>query len=663
MNEAYYIFYQAAMILSLAASLYVMVLAWRHRDVPGAGAMLALAAATFVWAFGFSNEAHSATLERQLLFNNVGYIGSMSVPVAWFIFALHYTNGKRLITGWKLALFCIIPLVTIILVWSNNLHHLMWYNEHLAVSGPFTVTLKTYGPFFWVALAYNYILIFSGVIVLIRRLFTGTPLYRKQAISLLIAVVLPLLWNAIFVFDLVPLPRKDLTPVMFAASGIAISLGVLRFHLLKAVPFAREFIVQHMYDGIMVFNTQQLLVEANPAALKMLGADKSIIRRELKQLSPLFPLLDKVCFTETETRSELAWDKSGETHFYELDAKIIRDNSDRQVGWLVVLHDATERKQREMEYRTIIQTTTDGFCLTDIDGMFLDVNDAFCRMIGYSREELLKMSVSDIDAVEKREEMATRIVRIKETGVDRFETCQRRKDNRLINVEVNLNYIEVDGGRMFAFIRDITGRKHVEEEKRRNSEKLVSAMDSTIEAIAMTVEMRDPYTAGHQRRVTQLACAIANDLHYTEDQVRGLRLASLIHDIGKIRIPTEILTNPDELSEAEFALMKMHPQTGYEILKTIESPWPIARIVHQHHERLNGSGYPLGLSGAEIIPEARILAVADVVEAIASHRPYRPALGIDKALEEIIQKKGILYDPEIVDACVSLFNDKEFHFE
>jgi hypothetical protein len=178
-NESYYIFYQAAMILSLAASLYIMVLAWRHRDVPGAGAMLALAAATFVWAFGFFNEAHSATLERQLLFNNVGYIGSMSVPVAWFIFALHYTSGSRLITGWKLALFCIIPLVTIILVWSNNLHHLMWYNEHLSVSGPFTVTLKTYGPFFWVALAYNYILIFSGIIALIRRLFTGTPLYTR----------------------------------------------------------------------------------------------------------------------------------------------------------------------------------------------------------------------------------------------------------------------------------------------------------------------------------------------------------------------------------------------------------------------------------------------------------------------------------------------------
>ncbi|MEJ2739096.1 MAG: histidine kinase N-terminal 7TM domain-containing protein [Dehalococcoidia bacterium] len=661
MNEPYYIFYNTAMVLSLLASLYIMVLTWRRRDVPGASAMLVLAASTFIWTFGFFNEAHSTTLENQLFFNDIGYIGSMSVSGAWFIFALHYSIDNRIITGWKIALFCIMPLVTIIMVWTNNLHHLMWYDEHLGTTGSFTITIKTYGIFFWISLAYNYMLLIGGTIILLRRLFTGTRLYTGQAISLLIAVLLPLLWNVIYIFDLLPLPRKDLTPVMFAASGIAISLGVVRFQLLKAVPFARKFIIEQMGDGIMVFNMRHRLLEANPAALSILEADRNIIGKGIEQLYNSFPLLRRFYFPESSI--ELPWEVSGKKRIYELNTVTMRDNQDRQIGWLAILHDITERNRRELEYKTIIQTTADGFWLTDLDGQFLDVNDAYCDLIGYSRDELLKMSITDVEAFEKPETIAAHISGIKKRGMDRFETRHKRKDGEIIDVEISVNYLQVNGERMFVFVRDITGRKQAEEAQRQSAEKLVSAMNSTIEAIAMTVEMRDPYTAGHQRRVTRLACAIATYMNVPEHRISGLRLASLIHDIGKVRIPTEILTNPDGLSEAEFSMMKTHPRIGYEILKTIESPWPIARIVHQHHERIDGSGYPLGLSGDEIILEARILAVADVVEAMASHRPYRPALGIDKALDEIIQNRGILYDPEAVDACVSLFNEQGYTLE
>jgi putative nucleotidyltransferase with HDIG domain len=184
-----------------------------------------------------------------------------------------------------------------------------------------------------------------------------------------------------------------------------------------------------------------------------------------------------------------------------------------------------------------------------------------------------------------------------------------------------------------------------------------------MQAMAMIVEMRDPYTAGHQRRVTQLACVIAEKMGFSPDQITGLRLAGLIHDIGKVRVPAEILTNPNVLSEAEMTIIKMHPSLGYDLLKTLALPWPVADIINQHHERLNGSGYPSGLIGDDILPEAKILAVADVVEAIASHRPYRPALGIDKALEEILKNRDILYDPEVVDFCVKIFRDKDFKFQ
>ena len=192
---------------------------------------------------------------------------------------------------------------------------------------------------------------------------------------------------------------------------------------------------------------------------------------------------------------------------------------------------------------------------------------------------------------------------------------------------------------------------------------LKRAMNATIETMSKIVEAKDPYTAGHQQRVSQLATAIAQELNLSQDKVEGIRIASLIHDIGKIGLPTEILSKPNKLSDIEFSLIKEHSQIGYNILKSIDFSYPVAQIVLQHHERLDGSGYPNNLKGDKILLEAKIIGVADVVEAMSSHRPYRAALGIDKALEEITQNRGILYDPNIVDACMKCFKEKEFKFE
>ena len=194
-------------------------------------------------------------------------------------------------------------------------------------------------------------------------------------------------------------------------------------------------------------------------------------------------------------------------------------------------------------------------------------------------------------------------------------------------------------------------------------ERLEKALEGSIQAIASTVETRDPYTAGHQQRVAELACAIANEMGLHDDQAYGIRMGGLIHDLGKISIPAEILSKPGRITAIEFDLIKTHPKVGYDILRPIEFPWPIAQMVLQHHERMNGSGYPAGLSGDGILLEARILGVADVVEAMASHRPYRPARGIDKALKEISENKGSLYDSYVVDACLNLFMEKGFEFD
>ncbi len=210
--------------------------------------------------------------------------------------------------------------------------------------------------------------------------------------------------------------------------------------------------------------------------------------------------------------------------------------------------------------------------------------------------------------------------------------------------------------------RELAERKRAEQESKQYSEKLQELIGNITKAIALTAEMRDPYTSGHQLRVTQLACAISKEMGLSKEMIAGIRVAGSLHDIGKMYIPSEILTKPGELTEIEFDMIRTHPEAGYSIVKMIDFPWPVAQIVLQHHERMDGSGYPAGLFAEDILLESRILGVADVVEAMASHRPYRPALGIDKALAEIAQKRGSLYDPEVVDVCLKLFGEKKFKF-
>ncbi|WAR45824.1 HD domain-containing phosphohydrolase [Methylomonas rapida] len=204
-------------------------------------------------------------------------------------------------------------------------------------------------------------------------------------------------------------------------------------------------------------------------------------------------------------------------------------------------------------------------------------------------------------------------------------------------------------------------RNHLEEMVVERTLELRENLLDFVTAIAATIEARDPYTAGHQRRVANLATAIARELQLPAEQIEGLKLAGVVHDIGKIRVPAEILCKPGRLDELEFNLIKRHSLTGYEILKSIKFPWPLAEIVLQHHERLDGRGYPQGLKGEEILLEARILAVADVVESMVSHRPYRAGLGVDTALAEISRNKDVLYDARVVNACLTLFQEQAYH--
>jgi HD-GYP domain-containing protein (c-di-GMP phosphodiesterase class II) len=244
-----------------------------------------------------------------------------------------------------------------------------------------------------------------------------------------------------------------------------------------------------------------------------------------------------------------------------------------------------------------------------------------------------------------------------------FQLEMIRKDGSNVWTEVKASFIRDENQRPVGIIgvnRDITERRKAVEELKQTLESLRKAVGATIQVMVSAVEMRDPYTAGHQLRAANLACAIAMEMGLPQDKIEGLRMAGSIHDIGKLSIPAEILSKPTKLTNIEFSLIKEHSLIGYEMLKDVESPWPLAQIVYQHHERMDGSGYPRNLKGDEILMEARIMAVADVVESMASHRPYRPALGIETALEEIEKNKGILYDNAVADACLRLFREKGY---
>jgi len=316
-------------------------------------------------------------------------------------------------------------------------------------------------------------------------------------------------------------------------------------------------------------------------------------------------------------------------------------------------------KEKEQWLSTILKSIGDGIIVLNTQGRVAFINSIAQKITGWSEEEALGQPFSSIFRLQENS------LHLNKTFHSQEAVLVSRAGQE-IPIEQALAELPEDRGQKTGQVivfRDITERKKAEQELKESWNRLHRALEGTIQAISTTIEMRDPYTAGHQRRVARLAEAIALETALPETRVEGLKLAAEIHDIGKIYVPAEILSKPTKLTELEYTIIKTHPQAGYEILKNIEFPWPIATIVLQHHERMDGSGYPGGLKGDDILLEARILAVADVVEAMSSHRPYRPAFGLDMALNEIQANRGLLYGPDEVDACLRLFTEKGFSLD
>jgi PAS domain S-box-containing protein len=372
-------------------------------------------------------------------------------------------------------------------------------------------------------------------------------------------------------------------------------------------------------------------------------------------------------------------DSEGNALWIETTKTPIYDEQGNFTGTAGIARDITERKRtgeelkkRENLLQKIFDVLPVGLWIADKDGNLLRGNPAGVKIWGAEpKVSPSEYGVFKARRLPSREEIApedwalVHTVRETVTVVDEMLEIDAFDGKKKVILNYTAPVLDDQGSIQGAIVvnLDITLLKEAEEQLQRTLESLRKALNTTIQVMVSAVEARDPYTAGHQIRSADLSRAIATEMGLPQEKINAIRMAGSIHDIGKISIPAEILSKPTKLSEIEFSLIKEHARRGFEMLKDVESQWPLAEIVYQHHERMDGSGYPRNLKGDEILMEARIMAVADVVESMASHRPYRPALGINAALEEIENNKETLYDADVVDACLRLFREKDFQLE
>ncbi|MBN2240410.1 MAG: PAS domain S-box protein [Dehalococcoidales bacterium] len=344
MRVEFFLFYQVSMVVSLIAMMTVIVLLWRRRNTNGAKAMTVLVTGLFTWTLGYTLESYHPELYQQNLFNNIAICGTLLVPSAWVVFAVNYTMGDRLITGWRILPFCIFPVITMVIVWNPDLRYLMWSEESFIEINGFYMTSREYGPFFWVVVVHNYVLLTAGAIILIKNMLFGVRVYAGQAISLIIAVVIPLIGNFLFVFNILPTMHMDMTPILFSISAVLFIFGVMRFNLFQVIPFAHRHMIQQMKEGILVFNSTNRLLEANPVAIEILQLTRADIGKEVNQL----PAVSFVSSNATKTgivNIELPLILSGTERIYEVESIQMQDSYNHHAGFLVVMRDITERKK------------------------------------------------------------------------------------------------------------------------------------------------------------------------------------------------------------------------------------------------------------------------------------------------------------------------------
>lgn len=431
------------------------------------------------------------------------------------------------------------------------------------------------------------------------------------------------------------------------------------------------------HEAFVVTTPDGAIVEVNDATLKMFGYCRDeMLRINVRDLYEE-PAQRDVLAGELHSRSVV---NDRELRLVRKDGTVLdclcsfavsRNDAGTVVAFCGGLRDLSDSKQRhdqlkasEAKYRSLFEQSHDAISLVSPDGTLLDANPAYLRLFGYSKADIGRANL--IEAYVNAEDRAQFLRCMAEYGMveDEVRFCTRA--GTVLDCARSAVERRDESGRLVAFQsvhRNITGQKRLHDELVQAHARTERMLEGMVHVIEQITERRDAYTAGHQRRAAELSTAIARRMGLPEDTcVCLIDMAARVHDIGKIGVPAEILSKPGRLTSAEMALIREHPQVAYQILSEAELPHPVAEAVLQHHERMDGTGYPRGLSGNDILPEAMILIVADVMEAMSSHRPYRPALGVEAALAELASGSGRLYDADVVSACIAVFRDTGFRF-
>ena len=457
--------------------------------------------------------------------------------------------------------------------------------------------------------------------------------------------------------------------------------------LLKQSEAKYRLLADHIKDLVWLMDLNLKVTHISPSVEKLLGYTlEELIQLPLDKLLTAPSLQTAMEFYSIEMPKALKASaiyslrrllelecrcKDGKTIWIENSFSFIRDENGKPLSILGEGRNITERKKienslqkSEENFRHSLDDSPLGVRVSSINGETIYANRAILDIYGYgSIEDLKKTPLKERYTPESYANFQLRKEkRLRgEFGPSEYEISIVRKNGEIRHLHVFRKEIFWNGRKQSQVVyQDITERRQAEEKLRETLESLRKSIKTTIQVLGTASEAKDPYTAGHQKRVADLARIIATEMGLPHDTIEGIRMAGSIHDIGKLSVPAEILSKPTKLTNIEFSLIKEHSRSGYEMLKDVESPWPLAQIVYQHHERMDGSGYPRNLKGDEILMEARILAVADVVEAMASHRPYRPGSGIEATLKEIEKNKGVLYDNVVADACLRLFREKGY---
>ncbi len=443
-----YTLYLLSLIISAAVAVALAFYLWQRRSTPGATPAIWLMLAVVVWSLGYVLQFKSTELSGQIFATNIQYLGIVTVPVMWFVFSLEYTGHDKWLTRRNLFLLAIVPFVTVVLAWTNSFHGLMWYGRHLETTGPFTVIAKTYGLWFWVHTSYSYLLMLFGMLILLRRLFRPPRLYRGQSIALLICVVVPLVWNVLYIFQLAPIYRLDLTPSAFTISGLAMAFGLFRFRLLDVIPVARDAIIECMSDGVIVLDRQNRFVDLNLAAEHIVGYPTSeIIGQPVDCVLSGQPELVELLRDVTEARVEVVIKKGETQRYYESHISPLHDRRGRLTGRLIILRDITEHKLIEMRNKELEEKAYLANRLAAIgemaSGIAHEINNPLASVIGYAdwllERDIPKEIRGDLEIINRTARRVSEIVNRLLTFAGQYEAKRDYIDiNRVIEAAIEL---------------------------------------------------------------------------------------------------------------------------------------------------------------------------------------------------------------------------------